>query len=218
MNPKPTTNSREYRSSVMRDVRVSKNDDGSNTVSGYAVLYNSLSVDLGGFVETIAPGALTRTLADSPDVLCLRDHQVELLLGRTISGTLILTEDSIGLNFVCQLPNTTTGNDLAESLRRGDIDSCSFGFSCANDTWTQDAQGCVIRCLLDIDLFEVSVVSFPAYPETSAALRSAPIEIRSQIESHNAPPIPPVEPSCITANTEQRQRVTLRHRLLSLNG
>jgi len=210
MTPQPNPN-REYRSSLIRDIRVATNDDGSHVVSGYAILFNSLSCDLGGFKETIAPGALTRTLTENPDVLCLRDHAPELLLGRTTSGTLTL-----GLQFSCQLPNTSVANDLAESLKRGDIDSCSFGFNCVNDTWTQDAEGNVIRCLLDLDLFEVSVVSFPAYADTSAALRSASLEIRSCIESRNAPP-PVVEPPCNT-QAEQRQRLTLRHRWLSLNS
>ena len=209
-----SNNNREYRFAGKREIRVATGDDGTNTVSGYAILYNALSCDLGGFKETIAPGALTRTLVECPDVLCLRDHESSLLLGRTTSGTLTLTEDNIGLQFVCQLPNTSAANDLAESLRRGDIDTCSFGFSCVNDTWTQDAEGNVIRCLLDIDLFEVSVVSFPAYADTSAALRSAPVEVRSQIENRNVP-IPPVVETC-TTNADHRQRLTLRHRLLAM--
>ena len=75
-------------------------------------------------------------------------------------------------------------------------------------------EGNVIRCLLDIDLFEVSVVSFPAYADTSAALRSAPVEVRSQIENRNVP-IPPVVEIC-TTNADHRQRLTLRHRLLAM--
>jgi HK97 family phage prohead protease len=97
----------------------------------------------------VAPGALTRTLTENPDVLCLRDHKQELLLGRTTSGTLTLNPDQTGLKFTCSLPATSSGNDLAESLRRGDIDSCSFGFSVANDLWSTDAQGNARRALLD---------------------------------------------------------------------
>jgi HK97 family phage prohead protease len=184
-NPKLNQPQREIRTVTMREVRVSMAEDGTHTVSGYAIVYNASSTDLGGFTETIVPGALTRTLLENPDVLCLRDHKPELLLGRTTSGTLSLSEDQIGLKFTCTLPKTSAATDLAESLSRGDIDACSFGFVTQNDTWTQDANGDVIRNLLDIDLFEVSIVSFPAYMQTSASLRSAPIEIRSLIESRD---------------------------------
>lgn len=173
MIQKRSHNEREFRSAPIREVRVATADDGTHAVSGFAIVYNSLSVDLGGFKEIVAPGALTRTLAESPDVLCLRDHEPTLLLGRTTAGTLTLADGQAGLHFTCTLPATTTGTDLAESLRRGDIDSCSFGFCTVNDTWVQDANGDIIRTLLDVDLFEVSIVSFPAYPATTAAMRSA---------------------------------------------
>ena len=181
--PIKPTNKREVRSFGARELRVGVADNGSKTVEGYAVVYNALSVDLGGYVETIAPGALTRTLKDNPDVLCLRDHDPSLLMGRTTASTLVLTEDQTGLYFRVNLPKTSAANDLAESIDREDINTCSFGFVCVNDTWTQDAQGNVIRTLLDVDLFEVSVVSFAAYSATSASLRSAPREIRSAINA-----------------------------------
>lgn len=212
----------EIRSAPIREVRVATSDDGTHSVSGYAIVYNSQSVDLGGFAEIVAPGSLTRTLKDSPDVLCLRDHKQELLLGRTTAGTLTLVEDQMGLNFTCNLPATTTGNDLAESLRRGDIDSCSFGFCVANDTWNQDANGAIIRTLLDVDLFEISVVSFPAYESSSASLRSAPVEIRSAIEASRNPVVVPViavlDESAVASHALSHQRSKLALRLLELSA
>jgi HK97 family phage prohead protease len=135
-----------------------------------------------GFIEIIKPGAFTRTLKDNPDVLMLRDHKQELLLGRTKSGTLTLRETSKGLEFECQLPNNSDGDNLAVSLKRGDIDSCSFGFNVMSDSWA-DVDGQLVRTLLDIDLFECSVVSFPAYPDSTAALRSLPAELRSLLQT-----------------------------------
>ena len=212
MNPKHTN--KEIRSGHIKELRVAKTDDGKNTVTGYAIVYNSPSVDLGGFVEIVAPGALTRTLTENPDVLCLRDHDCSLLLGRTLANTLTLTDDNIGLRFECTLPNTTAADDLAESMARGDIDACSFMMSVVNDTWSQDAQGNIIRTLLDIDLSEVSIVSFPAYPDTSAALRSAPAEIRSQLQSRVADaPAAVVVPILAPAKDESRER---RRRQLDL--
>jgi uncharacterized protein len=182
MNPKKNSNQREIRSIPAKELRVVTRDDGSRAVTGYAILYNSQSVDLGGFREIVAPGSLTRTLRENPDVLCLRDHKSELVLGRTVAGTLTLEDQPTGLSFTVTLPNTTAASDLAESLSRGDVDGCSFGFCVCNDTWLDDSEGNIIRTLLDIDLYEISVTSFPAYPATTAALRTAPHEIRSRIE------------------------------------
>ena len=181
--PKLTSPDMEIRTTSIKEVRVETNSTGGHSVSGYAIVFDSDSVDLGGFTERCAPTCLTRTLKDSPDVLCLRDHKQELLLGRTKAGTLSLNTDDTGLRFICNLPNTTAANDLAESLRRGDIDSCSFGFSVASDSWTRDKQGNDLRTLTDIDLFEISVVSFPAYGASSASILTAPPEVRSRIEA-----------------------------------
>lgn len=189
---------RERRTVPARELRVSTADDGTTTVSGIAIVYNSLSYDLGGFKELVSPGALTNTLQANPDVLCLRDHDAPLLLGRTKSGTLQLTDTPAGLSFTCQLPNTAAGRDLAESLKRGDIDACSFGFSVISDTWTTNQAGDDIRTLLEIELYEVSIVSFPAYGATTAALRNCPVEIRSRIESRSldTPTCPCPCPQC----------------------
>jgi uncharacterized protein len=159
--------------------------DGTKTISGIAAPFNKRSVDLGGFVEIIAPGTFKRTLVQNPDVLALRDHTQSILLGRTKSGTLTLTESPEGLRFTCKLPNTSQAADLAESLARGDIDSCSFGFVTVKDDWSVDADGTVVRTLQDVDLFEISVVSFPAYPDSTAALRSCPVALRSRLKAED---------------------------------
>jgi uncharacterized protein len=194
---KPKTNQREIRSIPAKELRVATREDGSRIVSGYAILYNSLSVDLGGFSEIVAPGSLTRTLRENPDVLCLRDHKSELVLGRTVAGTLTLDDQPNGLHFTVTLPNTTAASDLAESLSRGDVDGCSFGFSVFNDTWIDDSEGNIIRTLLDIDLYEISVTSFPAYPAATAALRTAPSEIRSRIEHRDDATTDDVATACV---------------------
>jgi HK97 family phage prohead protease len=182
-NHKPAGATREVRSFKLSTlpIEVRANTDGTRTIKGIAAPFNSKSVDM-GFIEIIKPGAFTRTLKDNPDVLMLRDHKQELLLGRTKSGTLTLRETSKGLEFECQLPNNSDGDNLAVSLKRGDIDSCSFGFNVMSDSWA-DVDGQLVRTLLDIDLFECSVVSFPAYPDSTAALRSLPAELRSLLQT-----------------------------------
>lgn len=165
-------NKREYRFVPARELRVSKSDDGKRTLSGYAAVFNSLSEDLGGFREQIKPGAFTRCLRSNPDVSCLHEHDPRQgLLGRTKSGTLRLSEDNIGLRFECDLPNTTLANDVAESIDRGDLDGCSFGFIAQDDDWSR-SDGMTLRTLNDADVFDVTVTSMPAYPATSVQVRS----------------------------------------------
>ena len=164
-----------------RELRVQTSPDGSRIISGYAIRYNEPSSDLGGFVEIVAPGAVTDSLKNSPDVLCLRDHDVSILLGRTTSGTLTLTDDGVGLRFSCRLPNTTQASDLSTSIDRGDLSGVSFGFVTELDKWTADENGNVVRTLVKITLFEISPCSFPAYSATS--VRSCPPELRSHLRS-----------------------------------
>jgi uncharacterized protein len=157
--------------------------DGTKQVGGYAVVWNSRSVDLGGFTEICAPTMLDRTLRESPDVLILRDHKQELLLGRTTANTLQLRTDSTGLAFTVALPQTAIGGDTAENVRLRNLTGCSFGFSVAQDgdSWAVDSDGNVVRTLLDVDLFEISITSFPAYQATSVDARSKAAEMRSQV-------------------------------------
>lgn len=154
--------------------------DGVMKVKGYGAVFNSPSVDL-GFIETISLGAFTRTLRENPDVLLLRSHDAKTgLLARTTAGTLTLTQDAKGLYFEATLPNTENARDTYENLRVGNLDSCSFGFSIptGGDKW-DNKNGTLTRQLLDIDLAEVSITSFAAYPATSASVRSCPPELRS---------------------------------------
>jgi len=102
------------------EVRAVKNGD-KRTITGYAARYNVLSCDLGGFRERIASGAFKRILATNPDVVCLFNHSDNAVLGRTTTGTLRLSEDSRGLKFECDLPDTTAGRDTYESVQRGDL-------------------------------------------------------------------------------------------------
>ena len=154
------------------EVRASPLDDGSGALrfEGYAALFNSWSQDLGGFREQIAPGAFTKSLT-ADDVRALMNHDPNYVLGRNRSGTLVLTEDERGLRFELTAPDTQWARDLAESVKRGDIDQCSFGFQTVRDDW-RTADGIDERTLLEVRLFDVSIVTYPAYPETSANVRS----------------------------------------------
>ena len=147
------------------EVRAGK---GHSMIAGHAAVFNSLSEDLGGYREQIAPGAFAAALGG--DVRCLFNHDPNLLLGRTLSGTLRLAEDKIGLAIECDLPDTAQARDLMELMKRGDITQMSFGFRVLNDVWAM-ADGNPIRTLQAVELFDVSPVTFPAYPQTDVGMR-----------------------------------------------
>ena len=175
---------RETFSLPTRELRVKTDADGTRSVGG-TLPYNSASSGL-PWVETIAPGAFATALESGADVLCLRDHNPSLLLGRTLAGTLDLSDSAEGLQFRCRLPNTSTANDLAESIARRDITGVSFGFVCTDDKWADDRNGNVTRVLRAVELFEVSITSFAAYPDSSVSLRSVPQAFRSLLKRSNA--------------------------------
>jgi HK97 family phage prohead protease len=152
------------------DFEVRAEGDGM-TFTGYASVFNSPSQDLGGFIEYVAPGAFKRSLQSRNEVKLLWNHDSGEPLASLRGGTMQLVEDDRGLKVTAQLPNTTRGRDIAELLRTNVIDSMSFGFNVIKDTWSRDGQ---TRTLDSVRLFEVSVVSFPAYEATTAQVRSQP--------------------------------------------
>jgi HK97 family phage prohead protease len=187
MIKQPKAGEREVRTLKTTEFRIATAEDGSRTLSGL-IPYNAPSCDLGGFTELIAPGAFSGALEAGADVLCLRDHDVSILLGRTKSKTLSLTDSPEGLRFTCNLPKTTQATDLAESVDRGDLDANSFGFCTVDDKWLADAAGNVVRTLLSVELYEISPCSFPAYPTSQVSVRSCPVELRSKLSTRAADP------------------------------
>lgn len=145
------------------ELRELEGSDGM-TFEGYASVFNSESEDLGGFRERVAPGAFKRSLRSRNDIKLLWNHDTGSVLGSTRAGTLTLVEDDRGLKVRAVLPNTSLGRDTAELIRRGDVDSMSFGFSVIKDSW--DASG-TNRTLNAVRLHEVSMVAFPAYAGTA---------------------------------------------------
>ena len=147
-------------------------DDDKRTLEGYASIFNT-PADLGSFSEVIVSGAFTRALNEGQDVRALVEHDPARIIGRTKNNTLELREDEKGLFTRIELPDTSVGRDLAALVERGDIDAMSFGFTVRSDRWER-SEGKNVRYIEDVDLFDISAVSFPAYPDTSIALRSMP--------------------------------------------
>jgi HK97 family phage prohead protease len=139
--------------------------------SGYAAVFNSDSEPL-PFTERILPGAFRKSLRSRNNVRMYLNHDSSMLLATTRAKTLRLEEDERGLKVDADLPDTTVGRDLSTLIKRGDVDSMSFGFSvpARGDQWSNDGN---VRELKEVKLYEVSVVTgFPAYAATSASVRS----------------------------------------------
>ncbi len=141
-------------------------------IKGIAAPFGKLSEDLGGFRERVFPGAFRASIrGERRDVAAMREHNPERLLGRQSSGTLKFRETREGLQVSISPPNTEFGRQTVEEIRRGDLHSMSIGFVAVNVSWAREG-GQDIRELRDVDLFDVSVVAFPAYPDTAVAVRS----------------------------------------------
>lgn len=163
--------------SLVGDLRVENREEGSagRTIVGYAAKFESWSDPImGWFREKIARGAFDG--CDLSDVIMCFNHNTDSILARTTSGTLRLEVDDVGLRFAFEAPNTTLGNDMLELVRRGDVSKCSFRFGVEQDEWqyADEQNGLAMdeRTILKFSrVMDVSMVVFPAYPETEASVR-----------------------------------------------
>lgn len=157
----------------LEEIRVS---DDSRYVSGYALVFESESEDL-GFIEKISRDAITEDTIKKSDIFAVINHDNSrgiLARSRRGKGSLKLTIDERGLKYEFEAPKTNLGNELLELLRRGDINQSSFAFSIADggDKW-EKKDGKYYRTINKIDkLYDVSPVYTPAYSETSVSCRS----------------------------------------------
>lgn len=154
------------------EVRLENRDGALPLILGHAAVFNQLSVNLGGFREKVRPGAFQRSLQQS-DIRALLNHDPNYVFGRNRAGTLRLEEDEVGLAVEIDPPDTGWARDTQVTIKRGDITQMSFGFRTNQDAWYEDAEtGGVVRELIEVELFDVSPVTFPAYPQTDLGLRS----------------------------------------------
>lgn len=160
----------ETRSLVHADVELRASEEG--VLEGYAAVYGA-EADMGYYRESIQPGAFSRALADRHDVRALLNHDPNFVLGRSTSGTLEMEEDAKGLRVRITPPDTSWARDLMISVKRGDISQMSFAFRSVREDWDHQNPVAPLRKLQDLDLFDVSVVTYPAYADTSVMARSA---------------------------------------------
>lgn len=146
---------------------------GASVIEGHAALFDTLSEplwELGGAREKIDPGAFAQSIEDD-DIRALVNHDPNQILGRNKAGTLSLREDEQGLWFQAKLPSTSYARDLVESMRRGDINQNSIGFTVNDQKWEkQDGED--VSVLKSVRLLDVSMVTYPAYVETFSQVRS----------------------------------------------
>lgn len=157
---------------------------GEKVVSGYALKFNEPSKDLGGFVEVITPEALKDT--DLSDVCLLIGHDFTQILGRTKADTLKLEVDEVGLRFEATLPDTSYANDIYENIVAGNVDSMSFGMMLGDeaDEFTKNDDGKVIRTIKNIQsLFDVSIVTIPAYDSTDLQVNTRSFDLYKQTQT-----------------------------------
>jgi Escherichia/Staphylococcus phage prohead protease len=172
------------------ELRASDEDDDELSISGLATPFESESEDMGGFREMVMPSAFSRALREGQDIRCLRNHDPNFVLGRTKNGTLSAWESRSGLAFRCTLdPKNPEHRATHAMVSRGDIDACSFAFTAKKQSWTErrgsDGEVYPLRLLEDVDLQDLSVVTYPAYRATSVQARNFPMgevaEVRSAL-------------------------------------
>ena len=155
-------------------------------LAGYAAVFDR-TADLGEFSETVRSGAFTKSLEKPDGIFALYDHERRSVLGRCGSGTLRLTQDSKGLEFEVDLPDTTIGRDLAVLVERGDVAGCSFAFLTpeGGDRWEMRG-GKMHRELFQVDLREITITPTPAYADTTVAKRSMPTVPVARLDTRRA--------------------------------
>lgn len=182
-----------------------RDEPESRHIEGYGSVFNERSLDLGGFVEMIAPGAFDGVI-DRSDVKCYLDHNPEkgiLARSRNGKGSLSLVVDEKGLRYEFDAPHTNLGDEVVEGLKRGDYSQSSFAFTVDDEVWTKEEDGSYLRTITKIGgLYDVSIVANPAYEGTSVALRSLdafkaqeeiPVEVREEEQEEPKVEETPVE-------------------------
>lgn len=161
-------------------------EGNSPVLVGHAAVFNQ-EADIGGFREMIAPGAFTRSIEERRDVVALFNHSPNLVLGRTSSGTCVISEDESGLAYEIQVPDTQVGRDVHTLVKRGDVRGSSFAFRVpkGGDSWTRGENGqSDLRLIREVELHDVSPCTMPAYEGTSVIARCFPDGVPDEVRSH----------------------------------
>lgn len=181
MKPDETRDRLRQVRSVPTRFETRENEDGQLVISGYFSVFNSIYEIGPGMSESVAPGTFLNSL--SGDVRALTNHDSTLVLGRTTAGTLKLREDETGLwGDVIINPKDSDAVNTYERVKRGDVSQCSFGFRITKEDTEVREDGSIHWTIRDVELYEVSVCTFPAYEATNIQARS---EQRAEIQERS---------------------------------
>jgi HK97 family phage prohead protease len=209
--PAPHAEIRPAPAPELRELAAEDGTPAGRELFGLAAVFGALSEPIrmpdgkGYFREKVAPGAFLASIEEA-DVRGLINHDKNRILGRNKAGTLILAETAEGLSYRVTLPDTTDGRDIAVSVGRGDVTGASFSFVAIEDSW-EEGDDLPIRTLLKVHLFDVGPVTFPAYPDATAAVRSYDL-YRAEATAPAPSPEPSPEPE-----PEAARRAVELHRL-----
>lgn len=168
MNEETRTTQRQLRTALSEFQ--TREDGGDLIIEGYFAVYNSNYDIAEGMSESIAPGAFSETLGN--DIRALTNHDTSLVLGRNRAGTLDLKDDSHGLYGSIRInPKDQDALNTYARVQRGDVNQCSIGFNILSEETDFREDGSIHWTITKIDLFEVSVCTFPAYEETNISAR-----------------------------------------------
>ena len=162
---------REVRMVADCELRAVGDGDNPTRLEGYAALFNSTTELWDGYFETIAPGAFSRTLREGADVRALFNHDANLVLGRNKAGTLDINEDKKGLWVTIRPPATQAGRDVLTNVRNGNVSQMSFAFRAIKTSDEDKGKDGWLRTLEDVDLLDVSPVTYPQYTDTTVVAR-----------------------------------------------
>ena len=175
---------REIRA-IPAEFRIQQAENEPLKIIGYAARFNELSEEMWGMREKISPGAFKEAIGKS-DVRALWNHDPNYVLGRTKNGTLQIREDEQGLFYEVTPPDAQWARDLVESIKRGDVDQSSFAFTVDVEQWDESGNP-VVRTIVKVrELYDVSPVTYPAYPTATSGVRS----LGDVAKEHKAAPAP----------------------------
>lgn len=206
----------ERRMTPAGEIKVETRTDGGKMIVGYGAVFHRAG-DAGteyrlaeDVVERISPTAFDRALKEKHDARALFNHDPNMLLGRAGAGTLRLSTDARGLRYEIDIPETNVGKDVASSIARGDLTGSSFSFRINGKSGQkfEKGEGVDVRQILDVDLYDVGPVTYPAYESTTTGFRSGDCD--DAIEA--------IEARDAWAAELEQEKVKVRSRLISLDN
>lgn len=196
---------------IKTEFRIQEKEGEPTKIVGYAAKFNQNSEEMWGTIERIKPGAFSEAILRS-DVRALWNHDSNHVLGRTKSNTLTLKEDEVGLFYEITPPDTQTAKDLIESIKRGDVDQSSFAFTVDVVEWDTSEQTRIRTIIKVKELYDVSPVTYPAYPTATVGVRSFEEIAKEEFEKRSgevpeAPEVPEANPDNTNSNAKAEEEI-----------